>query len=210
MVVYILSIQADLEGVASLTLKPDADLCFSVRHPIDQSEVRERIVIDRTAYEEPVDGGANITSTSDSRVHHHAHGRTNKHHHPKHAEAPCHFALKWPGATQRSTIRVIDPAVESVEDHGKKSKKKMPDLALQITADDSGRRVALLALDCEDIEPFAFHLLGNELVVTNTAGETFDSDLEWTSTGKDTMEWSAYDLASGTTRITDFRATIDH
>ena len=84
MVKYILSLKADLEGVASLQLAPECDLCLSVRNPVQIEETRERIVVESSA---PLLG-------KDPKEHH-KHG-------PKHdyGPAPSHFSLKWDGAKQ--------------------------------------------------------------------------------------------------------------
>lgn len=196
MVVYILSIKADLDGVDSITFKPNADICLSVRNPLDHNEIREKIVVDRREFEDdPLAVDPNAP-------------RHSQHKHPKHAEAPCHFALKWDGATQRSTIRVLDSSTDdeplSTNSSGsfKKSKKKQhqnaaPAIASKITARDSGTAVRILALECQGIEPYAFHLMGSELEIQNKSGTVFHDNLTWSETG----DWTNNDLFSGTTSV---------
>ena len=187
MVVYILWIQADLEGVSRMILQDSADLCVTVRNPLDHSQVRERIVIDPSALED-----AAPSSTA--------------HHHAKHAPTPCHLSLKWtPDATERATIRVWNTknADELFAKHHKKNQTAR--LTTQYTADDSGKRVPVLALECEGhVEPIKWHLMGHEFVVTTMAGQQH-GNLDW----NDTDTWTAYDLASGSTTIANFKAFFE-
>jgi Eukaryotic protein of unknown function (DUF866) len=192
MVVYILSIRTELQGVESIELKPDADICISVRNPTDHNETREGVVIDRRDFEDSPDA-VHFSKKKDGHPPPPVHHRQ-----PKHSEAPCHFALKWQDAAQRSTIRVLD--VDAVEaEPSKKSKKPSsqhaPPIAKKIFSDDSGKLIPILALECSDIEPFAFHPTGDEFVVTNSAGDKFET-LDWNKN-----EWTSYDLSSGSTNI---------
>jgi hypothetical protein len=222
MVVYILYLQADvLQGVASVAMNPDADLCLSVRNPLDHAETRAQIMV------EPVLDDAHSSNSNNSRhayqkgdvtaaaYHHHSnHSKT----HVKHAEAPCHFALTWQGATQRSTIRVlehesVDTTTAATKTSGKGKKKNhhgsssSNHMATALTAKDSGTPVPLLRLECDGIEPYAFHLTGRELIITNTAGVVFGAtdELTWSATG----DWSAYDMGSGTTRIANLQGSFE-
>lgn len=207
MVVYILSITADLDGVDSITLKPNADICLSVRNPLDHNEIREQIVVDRRDFED--DPLADIDSRGAPR-------RNSKHHHPKHAEAPCHFALKWDGATERSTIRVLDPDDEQLRGSGsfRKSKKKNhaaaaqsneSSIASKMSAGDSGAAVRMLALECQGIEPYAFHLMGNELEIQSKSGTVFQDDLTWSETG----DWSTFDTFAGGTSVKNLQGEFE-
>lgn len=215
-VVYVLSLQADaLDGVAAVTWKPDADVCLSVRNPVDPTQVRERVVIDTSALEEePVTPDHHQQQHQQQQKHHdrkHQQHRDKKHH--QHHEAPCHFALTWDGATERSTIRVRS-ATEEWErggGGGKKGKQhkqqvNAPELATALT--ESGTAVPLLALECENVEPYALHLLGTELVVTTTAGKTYEQ-LQWQYDDNGTCSWEAYDMASGSTSIVNLKATFE-
>ena len=169
MVVYILSLKADLEHVKSLKFRPGADLCLSVRNPLEITQVRERIVVDSSDFEE--------TQSEPSHKH-------SKH---EHAETPCHFALKWDHGSSRSTIRVLT-SHDKIE----------PELST------SGEFVPLLALECDGIEPYDFHPMGGEFVVTNTAGQTFDSTVDLSNGG----EWKEFDLGTGSTRISNLQVKI--
>eukprot|EP00977_Amphora_coffeiformis_P001578 scaffold301_cov150-Amphora_coffeaeformis.AAC.2 len=215
-----------MEGVASLTWKqPNPDVCVSVRNPLDHGEVRERVVIDTSALETP--------PAASGRDDHHtayAHAKPTHGKHPKHPEAPCHFALKWAHATERSTIRVIFPSStstslgESNEDdndksadkksHDKKKHNKMiPALANALTDDDDDKAVPMLALECKNVEPYALHLLGTEFVVTDLAGKKFSDALEWQEDhegagGGPVHTWQTYDLATGRCSIVNLKGTF--
>jgi hypothetical protein len=219
MVVYVLSLQADLQGVDTIALSADADLCISVRNPLDHSEVREQIMVDRSSFQESASrgGGNNQHAFNKGDVtaaeHHHHSNQPKKH--VKHPEAPCHFALKWQGATQRSTMRVLDEASDDVTKSSSsgRGKKKAAHgnshshstIAPALTAKDSGQPVRLLRLECDGMEPYAFHLTGRELVVTNKAGVVYEDDLTWSEAG----DWSAYDMGSGTTRVSNLVGRFD-
>jgi hypothetical protein len=180
MVVYILYIKADLQHIKSLQLIPAASLCLSVRNPLS-GETRENIVIDTSALEE--------ATPSASAAHSHPHREDRRY---QHVDPPCHFALKWEGAASRSTIRVLDKS-EFEKKLGKQQRHRLPVEAIK--AGDSGSFVPMLALECQEIEPYAFHPMGDEFEVVNEAGVKFDRvDLS----GGD---WSEYDLATGTTSI---------
>jgi len=169
MVVYVLYIKADLEGVASLKLKQGANLCISVRNPLDHDQVREKVVIDTSALE-PKE---------------HA-----KHEH--HAEAPCHFAMKWDhDEPTRSTIQVLSLSPKNVTP------------LREMESEDSGTFVPMLALDCQGMEPYAFHPMGDEFVVTNAAAKVFDKvDL---SSG----DWSDFDLGTGSTTVMNLQGKFE-
>lgn len=178
MVVYILYLKADLEGVASLKLLPGAALCLSVRNPTDIEDKREQIVVDSSALEEVEDTTKN-SHTNSTDNHHKEHQKRR----PKHeyAEAPCHFGMKWSGAITRSTIRVLT-------DH--------KDIGEMTVSDEF---VPMLALECDGVEPYDFHVLGEEFQVTNKAGEEFrPADL---SSGS----WQNFDLGTGTTRVSNLQ-----
>lgn len=166
MVVYILFIKADLDGVASVALKQQgtANLCISVRNPMDHNEVRERVVIE---FGEPA-------PSPDPAGHHHGHAKK------VHQEQPSHFALKWEGAQTRSTLRVLSKDGQQAV-VGKKQKPTRDMLAV-----DSGTFVPMLALECDGVEPYVFH--GAEFIVSNNAGMQYDPvDLSASSA------WKEYD-----------------
>lgn len=195
MVLYTLFIKADLDNVARLVLREDADLCFSVRHPVDHDQVRERIVVDCTAWEPSLDEIAKKTGHHD---HHHSlkqqhHPHTAHHAKQSYREPPCHFAMKWDhhhddnNNNKRATIRVIK---ESRRDY---------------VGQDSGTFVPVLQLDCDGLEPYAFHpVLGNEFSVT-----TNRDSIEIPTVDLSDNEWSDYDLGRGSTSIINFESKFE-
>lgn len=197
MVVYVLYVKAELIGVASLALKPEANLCVSVRNPLDHNEVRDNIVIDGSALE------PEFTATN--------------HHADKYHEEPCHFALKWRDAPTRATVRVlgVDDDVTTTTTTDKATKKKQSKKQQQqqqrhtaatttraMTAGDGGDYVPLLALDCRGLEPYAFRPLGGEFVATTKGGETVSPDL---SQG----DWSEHDLGHGLTSVSNLESKFE-
>jgi len=46
MVLFVLQIKAELDGVQSLSLLKSTNLCFSVRNPLSDFETREKVVFD--------------------------------------------------------------------------------------------------------------------------------------------------------------------
>jgi hypothetical protein len=181
MVLYVLSIQADLEGVATVSLKKDADICVSVRNPTNKDEVREKVVIDPTNLQTP----------------------EVKAHEKHRAEHAFHLALKWDGEQTRSTIRLV------VVGGGGGAQQQQQQLSAQtkkvreVVAEDSGNWVPVLVLDCDGCEPYAFHPMGDEFVVTDRAGVVHDQvDLS----GGD---WSVYDIGSGSTSVLNLQAKFE-
>jgi hypothetical protein len=158
MVVYILFIKADLDGVASAALKQQGttrNLCISVRNPVDHNEVRERVVIE---FGEPA-------LPPDAAGHRHGHEKQ------VHQESPSHFALKWEGANTRSTLTVLS-----------KDGQKRP--TRDMLAVDSGTFVPMLALECHGLEPYAFDWA--EFIILNKAGMQYDPvDLSASSAWKE-------------------------
>jgi hypothetical protein len=179
MVIFVLYVKADLKGVASVALAPGKDVCVSVRNPLDHSEVREKVVIDSSALEESEKVGGELRGLD--------------------REPPCHFALKWQGASKRSTIQVLN-GDSNHKKSGKKGHATKPNAAISprdMLAEDSGMFVPMLTLECQGLEPFAFHPMGSEFVVTNTSGITKEADVSGGS-------WSEYDLGTGSTSISNF------
>jgi hypothetical protein len=203
MVVYILHVKADLQGVASVAMSPGANLCISVRKPLsdDYAEVRENVVIDTSELVEAEKWERDAPAGS-APTHLDTHDR----------EAPHHFALKWDGEKKRSTIRVLDGTAtteKAVPSSGKnhkahknnKGRHESDPLTREMRSQDSGEFVPMIALECEGIEPFAFHLMGGEFIVTRTSdGKTFDEiDL---SQG----DWNEFELTSGNTSVANFES----
>jgi len=126
MVLFMLCVKADLEGVASMSIKKPIHICISVKNPLSDFEKRERIVLSSAEYVEHEENNSS-------------------------REPPCHFALKWEGSKKRSTIEVLDEG--SAKSALKKSGKKKGEVPREITANDTDEFVPVLALECRGVEP---------------------------------------------------------
>jgi len=195
MVIYVLYVKADLEGVDTLSYVLGSNLCISVRNPSTQTaEIREKIVCDASELQEAEVGA-----------------------HDKHCDtaAHFHFSMKWDKIEQhRSTVRILgdeyngDATADEPKKKGSKKKRRNNDntgvtLKEAIRSEDSGKFVPILKLECDGLEPYAFHPLGEDFSVTNKAGDKIDKvDL---SSG----DWSTYELSSGSTSVTNFEAKFE-
>ena len=75
-----LSFKAEFDGIASLGLKPGCELCISVKNPLSDYEVREKVTVNTSEYLEQDDNSR---------------------------EKPHHFRVKWEGSKKYSTITVL-------------------------------------------------------------------------------------------------------
>jgi hypothetical protein len=99
-------------------------------------------------------------------------------------EPPHHFSLKWEGSKKASIATILDEA-------GAKAalkKKKGVEAPRSAIADDSGQWVPLLAVECRGLEPYEFHPLGGEFVITSTGGTDFTEDIDLSE-----GDWADYD-----------------
>lgn len=157
MVLFLLYIKAEAENVASVSLKRDSNLCISVRNPLSEFEVREKVVMNPSE---------TIEQEENSR------------------EPPHHFRLNWDGNKKPSIATILDEA-------GAKTalkKKKEVQLPRNFTADDTGTFVPILALDCRGLEPYAFHPMGDEFLITSSGGTTFEEEIDLAE-----GDWADYD-----------------
>lgn len=212
MVVYILSIQADLENIESLSLTNPESLCLTVRNPMDAAQTREKIEVDCRVLH-----NTSLTNSS---------GKQQKHR----TERPSHFALKWDRAdAERATIRVLGTTSDFQQDenpnpHGvpnhdladKTQRRSRPNQKMSaeleaalakcrsMTADDDtgGGGVPMLALDCHGLEPIAFHP-GTEFTAVGKNGKTY-ANIDLSSDG----DWSDYDLSTGSVSVTNLVGTF--
>jgi hypothetical protein len=165
MVLYLLCIKGDLEGVQSVALNKRANICIDVR-ATNSDETREKIVFNPSETLEQDDSDR---------------------------EPAHHFALTWEGQKKKSIIQVLDEAQTkaTMKKAGKKKKggggSEMGQ-PREMTADDSGEYVPVLALECRGLEPYAFHPMGEEFIVTSEGGAEFSSDLTL-----DEGDWADYD-----------------
>ena len=176
MVLFLLCIKAELDGVESLSLVTNTNLCFSVKNPLSDYETRDKIVFNPS---ETLDQDENDR------------------------EPPHHFALKWDGSKKYSTLTVL-----SIDEAKSVMKKKLSKkgsgknkgtgsanndggevgIPRELTSDDSGNYVPVLAMECRGLEPYAFHILGNEFKVTSVGGAIFDEDVDLSD-----GDWGEYD-----------------
>jgi hypothetical protein len=113
--------------------------------------------------------------------------------HEKHrTEHPYHLALKWEGETRRSTARIL-----------------FEDEEIQKSMSEEGRGdcfdgyLPVMALDCDGLEPYAFHPLGKEFIIVDKArNEHKEVDL---SSG----DWSAYDIGTGSSSVMNLTSKIE-
>ena len=80
MVVFMLYMKAELENVACISMRKDDDLCITVKNPLSDYEVREKVIFNPSVLLEPEEN-----SRSD----------------------PCHFLLKWEGNKKPCTLTVL-------------------------------------------------------------------------------------------------------
>lgn len=188
MVLFLLCVKAELDGVSSLSLHPRcANVCLSVRNPLSDYETRDKIVFDPS---EPLE-----QDEGDTR------------------DLPQHFQVKWEGSKKFATLRVLDEeesksALKKVQK--KKGKKKGGsggeeiDVPRQLTPDDADSYVPILAMECRNLEPYAFHPLGNEFRVISDGGVTFDDDVDLSE-----GDWGEYDEENdAAVGVNDFESKI--
>lgn len=167
MVLFLLCIKAELDGVETLSLLRNTNLCFSVRNPLSDYETREKVVFNPSE---------TLEQEENDR------------------EPAHHFAVKWEGSKKFSTLIVLDEegaksAFKKVKKKGgKKGGSSEVDVPRDVTADDSGEYVPVLAMECRGVEPYAFHPLGNEFKVVSEGGVVFEDDVDLSE-----GDWGEYD-----------------
>lgn len=150
MVLFLLYIKTELEGVGSVSLRPDANICISVRNPLSDYEVRDKVAFNLQEFVEKEEN----------------------------SKEPAHqFSLKWEGAKKRSTLIVLDEAATKT---ALKKKKKFKDefSYLSYLSEQNGNYAPVLAFECRGLEPYAFHCLGDEFIVESEGGVRFESDVD--------------------------------
>jgi len=151
----------------------ETQLCIDLKNPLSDYEVREKIILDSSQY---------LQSDDDER------------------EPPCHFALRWEGNKKRSVIEVLK--TDQVKTALKK-KNKQSEIPRELTENDSGTFVPILALECRGLEPYAFHPHTGEFSVTSLGGMEFSPDTIDLSDG----DWADYDEENDlSVSISDFEA----
>mmetsp|Transcript_50887 Transcript_50887/g.99554 ORF Transcript_50887/g.99554 Transcript_50887/m.99554 type:complete len:175 (+) Transcript_50887:88-612(+) len=99
MVVFVLCIKGDLDGIGKISINPDANLCLDVKNPLSDYETREKVVLQSSVLIEPPENSR---------------------------EKACHFAIKWEGSKKRSTMVLVDAADKMFK--GKKNDGRPRDL----------------------------------------------------------------------------------
>jgi Eukaryotic protein of unknown function (DUF866) len=149
---------------SSIRLRPDTNICLSVRNPLSDYEIRERVAFNLQE---------TVLQDEGSR------------------EPPLHFSLSWDGAKKHSTIVVLDDAATKTA-LKKAKKKKLPGgefSYLTYTSEHSGMPIPILALECRGLEPYAFHCLGSDqFIVESMGGVKFESDIDFSD-----GDWAEYD-----------------
>lgn len=203
MVLYTLYVKATLEGIESLSIIPNTNICISVRNPLDHNEIREKIVIDPNHFELPTKGSHD------------------KHHKGNNINQPYNLAIKWQNTNthtehvdnEKATIRIYFPTTTTNDNnnqidykHGSKGHAKeieliMNKLKSSLTHTDSmtGQFIPMLLLDCNNCEPYIFHPLGNEFQIIPSHNPSSNNPIPIDLVDGD---WSDYDLASGSISVT--------
>jgi hypothetical protein len=179
MVLFLLCIKAELEGVETLSLLKSSNLCFSIRNPLSDFETREKIVFSPNETLDQEEGDR---------------------------EPPHHFCVKWEGSKKVSTLICLDEEAtkSAVKKVKKKGGKKDGDLPRNLTADDSGEWVPILAMECRGLEPYAFHAMGGEFKVVSEGGVVFEDDVDLSE-----GDWAEYDEKNdAAVSINDFESKI--
>lgn len=158
MVLFLLYIKAELDGIQEIQLKGDANLSVSVRNPLSDWETREKVVFNASEFIEQEEGAR---------------------------QNPHHFSIKWEGNKKACTLEVLDAAAAKAALKKKKSKDGGPRF---VTDEDSGNWVPILAMECRGLEPYAFHPMGDEFIVTSTGGASFAEDVDFSE-----GDWGDYD-----------------
>jgi Eukaryotic protein of unknown function (DUF866) len=148
MVLFLLYMKADLEGVASVSLRKDADLCISVKNPLSDYEARDKVVLNPTVF---------VDQDESSR------------------DDPHHLSLKWEGSKKASTLTVLKD--EEAKAALKKKSKKKNDELLPGSYTEGGEWKPLLCIECRGLEPSAY-FAGDEFVVTSEGGTVFPEEID--------------------------------
>ena len=162
MVLYMLFMKAETENVGEIQLRTqDVNLRISVRNSLSDWERRENVIFDPS---ETVD-----QDDESSR------------------EPPSHFSIKWEGSKKPSVLRYLD--AKETATALKKKKKYKEGAPRAFTGDDSNDNwVPILAVECRGLEPYAFHPMKDEFVISSENGYIFDEEIEF-----EDGDWADYD-----------------
>lgn len=161
----------------SVSISSTANLCIDIRNPQSDWETRERVIVDPTEFVEQDEGAR---------------------------EPPHHFSIKWEGSKKSSVLTVLSVQLLKTALKKKRGKSKGvdPHMTRALTADDSDVFVPVAAFDTRGIEPYAFHPMGGEFIVTSEGGHVFDEDEDAVDLSED---WGDYDVENDiAVSISDF------
>ncbi|VEU44143.1 unnamed protein product [Pseudo-nitzschia multistriata] len=161
MVLYMLFMKAETENIGEIQLRTeDVSLRIDVRNSLSDWEKREKVVFNPSETEEPDDESSR--------------------------EPPRHLSIRWEGSKKASVLRCL----EAKETATALKKKKYKDGGPRAFTgeDDTDNWVPLLALECRGLEPYAFHPMKDEFIITSEQGYVFDEEIEF-----EDGEWADYD-----------------
>mmetsp|Transcript_19876 Transcript_19876/g.55278 ORF Transcript_19876/g.55278 Transcript_19876/m.55278 type:complete len:105 (+) Transcript_19876:501-815(+) len=84
-----------------------------------------------------------------------------------------------------SILQVLDDKEAASALKKKKAKGLQP---RSMTSEDNGGWVPILAMECRGLEPYAFHPMSEEFVITSEGGTTFEEEVELGE-----GDWADYD-----------------
>ena len=99
-------------------------------------------------------------------------------------QSPHHLSIKWEGNKKACILESLDANAAKAA----LKKKKSKDVPRDLTEDDSGNWAPILAMECRGLEPYAFHPMGDEFVVTSSGGKAFTEDVDLSE-----GDWADYD-----------------
>lgn len=161
MVLYMLFMKAETENIGEIQVRTqDVNLRISVRNSLSDWEIRENVVFNPSEVDEQEDESAR--------------------------EPPSNLSIRWEGSKKASVLRYLDDKETATALKKKKYKKGGP---RAFTGDDSNDTwVPLLAVECRGLEPYAFHPMKDEFVISSEGGCVFDEEIEF-----EDGEWAEYD-----------------
>jgi hypothetical protein len=162
MVLFMLYMKADTESIGEIQLRRTANLRVSVRNPLSD-EIRENVIFNPSETVEQEEGAR---------------------------EPAHHFKLKWEGSKKASILQVLDE--KEIAATLKKKKKYKGDKPRNYLGEDSGNWVPILAMECKGLEPYSFHPMQDEFIISSEGGCVFDDEIELGD-----GDWTDYDEENG-------------
>eukprot|EP00536_Pseudo-nitzschia_multiseries_P003691 jgi/Psemu1/252903/estExt_Genewise1Plus.C_580030 len=162
MVLYMLFMKAETDNVGEIQLRTkDVNLRIDVRNSLSDWEKRENVIFNPSETQEQDDESSR--------------------------EPPSHFSITWEGSKKASVLRYLDS--QETATALKKKKKYKGGAPRAFTGDDSNDQwVPIMAVECRGLEPYAFHPMKDEFVISSENGYVFDEEIEF-----EDGEWADYD-----------------